>query len=125
MRVLIIDDSRTMRHILSDIMCGLGFEAVEAEDGVQAMAALEAGPPFDVALVDWNMPNMNGIEFVHAVRSNPAYARTLLMMVTTEATMESVVEALDAGADEYVMKPFTKESIGEKLEIMGLMAGVQ
>jgi two-component system chemotaxis response regulator CheY len=76
--------------------------------------------PVDLALVDWNMPEMNGYEFVCTVRKDDQYKDMRLMMVTTETEMAQVVKALEAGADEYVMKPFTKEMIVEKLAIMGL-----
>ncbi len=100
----------------------LEFETVEAANGREALEQLQTGGKFDLALVDWNMPEMNGFDFVRAVRSEPTYDRVLLMMVTTETEMEKVVHALAAGANEYVMKPFTPEVIMEKLRIFG-MAG--
>ena len=121
-RALIIDDSRTMRSILGRILRGLGFEVVEAANGREAMERLQAIEKVDLALVDWNMPEMNGFEFVRAVRAEHMYDGVLLMMVTTETEMENVVRALAAGANEYVMKPFTQEVILEKLRIFG-MAG--
>jgi len=121
-RALIIDDSRTMRSILGRILRGLGFEVVEAANGREAMERLRAIQKVDLALVDWNMPEMNGFEFVRAVRAEHMYDGVLLMMVTTETEMENVVRALAAGANEYVMKPFTQEVIQEKLRIFG-MAG--
>jgi two-component system chemotaxis response regulator CheY len=101
---------------------GLEFEVVEAANGREAMERLQALGKVDLALVDWNMPEMNGFEFVRAVRAEPMYDGVLLMMVTTETEMENVVRALAAGANEYVMKPFTQEVILEKLRIFG-MAG--
>jgi two-component system chemotaxis response regulator CheY len=121
-RALIIDDSRSMRSILGRMLTGLGFEVVEAGNGKEALQRLEEPGKFDLALVDWNMPEMNGFEFVRAVRAKQTYDGVLLMMVTTETEMENVVRALAAGANEYVMKPFTKEVILEKLQIFG-MAG--
>jgi two-component system chemotaxis response regulator CheY len=100
----------------------LEFEVVEAANGREAMERLQAIGKFDLALVDWNMPEMNGFEFVRAVRAKQMYDGVLLMMVTTETEMENVVRALAAGANEYVMKPFTPEVILEKLRIFG-MAG--
>lgn len=120
MRALIIDDSRTMRRILGDIMRECGFETFEAEDGVDALAKLKEHGAAEIALVDWNMPRMTGIELVREIRKESSYASMLLMMVTTEAEMDNVIQALEAGANEYVMKPFTKETILEKLEILGL-----
>ncbi|MGA2985298.1 MAG: response regulator [Terriglobia bacterium] len=122
MRALIIDDSKAMRSILARMLRALEFEVVEAANGREAMERLQANGKFDLALVDWNMPEMNGFEFVRAVRAKQMYDGVLLMMVTTETEMENVVRALAAGANEYVMKPFTPEVILEKLRIFG-MAG--
>jgi two-component system, chemotaxis family, chemotaxis protein CheY len=121
-RALIIDDSKAMRSILARMLRALEFEVVEAANGREAMERLQAIGKFDLALVDWNMPEMNGFEFVRAVRAKQMYDGVLLMMVTTETEMENVVRALAAGANEYVMKPFTPDVILEKLRIFG-MAG--
>ena len=122
MRALIIDDSKAMRSILGRMLRGQCFEVVEAANGREAMEQLQALGKVDLALVDWNMPEMNGFEFVRAVRAEHNYDGVLLMMVTTETEMDNVVRALAAGANEYVMKPFTPEVILEKLRIFG-MAG--
>ena len=122
MRALIIDDSKAMRSILGRMLRGLDFEVVEAANGREALERLKGLGKVDLALVDWNMPEMNGFDFVRAVRSEHIYDGVLLMMVTTETEMENVVRALAAGANEYVMKPFTQEVILEKLQIFG-MAG--
>jgi two-component system chemotaxis response regulator CheY len=121
-RALIIDDSKAMRSILGRMLRELDFEVVEAANGREALERLKGLGKVDLALVDWNMPEMNGFDFVRAVRSEHIYDGVLLMMVTTETEMENVVRALAAGANEYVMKPFTKEVILEKLQIFG-MAG--
>jgi len=121
-RALIIDDSKAMRSILGRMLRGLDFEVVEAANGREALERLQGRGKIDIALVDWNMPEMNGFEFVRAVRAKQMYDGVLLMMVTTETEMENVVRALAAGANEYVMKPFTPEVILEKLRIFG-MAG--
>jgi len=121
-RALIIDDSKAMRSILGRMLRGLDFEVVEAANGREALDRLRGLGKVDIALVDWNMPEMNGFEFVRAVRSEHIYDGVLLMMVTTETEMDNVVRALAAGANEYVMKPFTPEVILEKLRIFG-MAG--
>lgn len=120
MRALIIDDSRAIRLILTRLMAEIGIESAQAENGRAALALLRSGEAFDFALVDWNMPEMNGYEFVQAVRALDAYDSTKLMMVTTETEMDQVLKALEAGADEYVMKPFTKEVILEKLGLLGI-----
>jgi len=121
-RALIIDDSKAMRSILGRMLRGMEFEVDEAANGREAMERLQVLGKVDLALVDWNMPEMNGFEFVRAVRAEHNYDGVLLMMVTTETEMENVVRALAAGANEYVMKPFTQEVILEKLRLFG-MAG--
>ena len=120
MRALVVDDSRATRTILRQILKEIGFEVSEAGHGREALERLkEIGTP-DLALVDWNMPEMNGFEFVRAVRADHAYDSMRLMMVTTETEMEQVAKALEAGANEYVMKPFTKDVILEKLDFLGI-----
>jgi len=121
-KALIIDDSKAMRSILSRMLQGLGFEVLEASNGREGIERLQATGSVDLALVDWNMPEMNGLEFIRTVRAEQSYDGVLLMMVTTETEMANVVRALAAGANEYVMKPFTQEIILEKLQIFG-MAG--
>ncbi|HIJ50527.1 MAG TPA: response regulator [Nitrospinae bacterium] len=120
MRPLVIDDSRAIRIILGQILKALKFEVHNAGHGLEALEKSKETGPVDLALVDWNMPEMNGYEFVCTVRKDDQYKDMRLMMVTTETEMAQVVKALEAGADEYVMKPFTKEMIVEKLAIMGL-----
>ncbi|MCH8156913.1 MAG: response regulator [Nitrospinae bacterium] len=120
MRALVIDDSKAIRLILGQILESIGFEVVDAADGAEALEKLKTAGKLDLALVDWNMPVMNGFEFVVEVRKNKQYDDLPLMMVTTETEMAQVVKALEAGANEYVMKPFTKEMIVEKLNLMGI-----
>lgn len=119
-QALIIDDSRAMRTILKRIMTSAGFSVVEAENGREALTVLEAGPLPDVALIDWNMPEMNGLEFIQAVRERPDWRAMSMMMVTTESEQNNIVRALAAGAHEYVIKPFTPDAIMEKLHLLGL-----
>lgn len=118
MQALVIDDSRAMRTILTRTLSGLGFEVAQAEDGIAALAQLRRSTP-EVALVDWNMPNMNGLELIVAIRRQHAYDGIKLMMVTTEGEMHQMVRALEAGADEYVTKPFTTDVIVGKLQLLG------
>jgi two-component system, chemotaxis family, chemotaxis protein CheY len=119
---IVIDDSRAMRLILKRIAGQLGFEVSEAGDGREALAVIAAADtPPDLALVDWNMPEMNGLEFVTAVRADPRYRAMTLMMVTTEGEHSQIVRALAAGAHEYVIKPFTPDAIVEKLALLGLV----
>ena len=120
MRVLLIDDSRAIRSVLRNILTDMGFEVSEAGHGQEALERLKEQSKTDLALVDWNMPVMNGIEFVRAVRANHAYDDLLLMMVTTESGMDRMIEALEAGANEYVMKPFTKDMLQGKMELLGV-----
>lgn len=127
MLAMIIDDSRAMRMILKRIVTQLGFDVVEAGNGREAMDYLQTNvlnggdaPPI-LALVDWNMPEMNGLEFVIAVRAEQALRQVTLMMVTTEGEQAQIVRALAAGAHEYVIKPFTPDAIVEKLALLGLV----
>jgi len=121
MLALVLDDSRAMRMILRRILVDCGFDVVEAGDGQQALDVVAASDEVPVlALVDWNMPVMNGLEFVKAVRAEPAYKQMTLMMVTTESEHGQIVRALAAGAHEYVIKPFTSEAILDKLSLLGL-----
>ncbi|HUB24028.1 MAG TPA: response regulator [Tepidisphaeraceae bacterium] len=118
MRVLVIDDSRAMRMILKNALVSLGHEVAEAGNGQEALERVKAAGPFGLALVDWNMPVLNGLEFVRAVRKDPANADMKMMMVTTEMETDQVVKALEAGANEYVMKPFTDDILKEKLAMV-------
>ena len=120
MKALVIDDSRAIRLILKTILEELGFETFEAGDGLEALTRMKEVGSIDLALVDWNMPHMDGYEFVRAVRGETANDAMRLMMVTTEAEMEQVAKALEAGANEYVMKPFTRDTIVDKLDLMGI-----
>jgi two-component system chemotaxis response regulator CheY len=118
MHALVIDDSRAMRKVLSKILGDLGFSVVEAGNGQEALERMQS-EAVDLALIDWNMPVMNGYEFLQAVRAQPSRAEVRLMMVTTETGIEEMTKALAAGADEYVMKPFTRSDLVSKLGLMG------
>lgn len=119
MHALVIDDSRAIRLILARMLRGLGAEVVEAQDGAAALGAIDDGLAPDVILVDWNMPVMTGIEFIETVRQPPRSSTAKIIMVTTETELSQVGRALEAGADEYVMKPFTADAILEKLRLLG------
>jgi len=121
MRALVIDDSRTMRRIVADILGGLGFATSQAANGREALDLLEAGETFDLACVDWNMPVMDGLQFVAAVRAEGRWRNLTLIVVTTEGEHSQIVRALTAGAHEYVIKPFTPDAIASKLELLGLL----
>jgi two-component system, chemotaxis family, chemotaxis protein CheY len=118
-RALVVDDSSAMRAILKMIMKKAGFEVFEAGNGREALDVLSKSGAVDLVLVDWNMPEMNGFELVIAMRANHEYDKTRLVMVTTEADIDEVSKALAAGADEYIMKPFTREVVVEKLQMLG------
>jgi two-component system, chemotaxis family, chemotaxis protein CheY len=118
MLALVIDDSRAMRTILRAMLSEAGFETVEAANGREALAALETRPDAALALLDWNMPVMDGFEFLTRVRSNPEFQSLRILMVTTETESDQVTKALLAGANEYLMKPFSKEALFAKLNMI-------
>jgi two-component system chemotaxis response regulator CheY len=115
MRFLIVDDSSTMRRIIINTLNKLGHkechEAANGREGVERLAAAQ----FDMVITDWNMPEMNGVDFVRAVRANEATRELPVLMVTTNAGEDDIVEALRAGANNYVVKPFTPDTIREKI----------
>lgn len=114
MRILLVDDSRTMRNIQKKALGVLGeIEVLEAGDGVEALAVIEGSPGFGLMLIDWNMPNMDGITLVKKIRETDK--QTPLIMVTTEAEKARVLEAIKAGVNNYVIKPFTPESLMDKV----------
>jgi two-component system chemotaxis response regulator CheY len=113
-----------MRRILANILEGLGYRVCQAGHGLEGLAEIEkesADGPFDLILADWNMPEMNGLDFIKALRKQPENRAVAVMMVTTETQVEQMVKALAAGASEYLMKPFTKEMIEDKLRMLGLI----
>lgn len=126
MKVLIVEDSLSMLAIIGRIVESLGATTVKARNGEDALEVLKGSDNqgdgrFDLALVDWNMPKMSGYEFVQAVRGQDLYQSMKIMMITTETEVEQVEKALQAGADEYLMKPFTKDHLQTKLKILGLI----
>ena len=118
--ILVVDDSRVVRKAARRILERHGFAVREAEDGALALQACHERLP-RLVLLDWNMPVMDGLQFVSAVRANPAWRQVTLMMVTTESEHSQIVRALAAGAHEYVIKPFTADAIGDKLALLGLL----
>ena len=122
MRALVVDDSRAMRRIVGRILVDAGFEILEAGDGQEAIAVLEANADLPVlACVDWNMPVMDGLTFNTEVRKRSEWRSITLMMVTTESEQDRIVRALAAGAHEYLIKPFTGDALVEKLDLLGLL----
>ncbi len=118
-RALIVDDSRFVRSFLRGLLEKKGIECQEAGDGQAGLDSLRAGPPFELAFVDWNMPVMNGLDMLRNLRAE-GFGAVKVMMVTTEAENDFIVRALDAGADEYLMKPFDDEALTEKLAMLGV-----
>jgi two-component system, chemotaxis family, chemotaxis protein CheY len=122
MKILLVDDSRTIRNIQKNVLAQLGFkDVVEAADGVEALKMIGESKP-DMALVDWNMPNMDGITLVRKIRETDK--QMPLIMVTTEAEKRRVIEAIQAGVNNYVVKPFTAETLGEKINATLAKAGM-
>ena len=119
--MLIVDDDSMMRRVVGVIAQSLRIESEEAADGQEALERLGGGGDFDVALVDWEMPRMDGLEFVRAVRKRPEYEPLKLMMLTCHNTREDVQVALSSGANDYLMKPITPEMLVEKLTLLGLL----
>jgi two-component system chemotaxis response regulator CheY len=120
MRALIVDDSRFVRGYLRGLLEKQGIECEEAADGQAGIDRLNNSSSFDLALVDWNMPVMDGLDMLREMRAQ-GFSDVKVMMVTTEAENDYIVRALDAGADEYLMKPFDGEALGEKLAMLGLV----
>jgi two-component system, chemotaxis family, chemotaxis protein CheY len=117
---LVIDDSRVARLKLKRVLIERGFDVIEAGDGIEALELLAGTKPPDLAFVDWNMPRMNGLDFVKSVRRDQNYKNMVLMMVTSETEPRQMVRALHAGANEYLMKPYTAEGLMEKLAQLGV-----
>jgi two-component system chemotaxis response regulator CheY len=111
-----------MRTILCSYAKSNGFETVEAVDGVDALAKLETEAAFDAAMIDWDMPRMNGFELLKIIRADPRFNEMKAMMVTAQSNQESLTAALSAGADDYLMKPLDEEMFADKLRVLGLIA---
>jgi two-component system chemotaxis response regulator CheY len=116
MKILVVDDFPTMRRIVKTLMRQNGYNNfVEAEDGVQALKALESNPDIEFVVSDWNMPNMTGIEFLKAVRSDARFANLPFLMITAEAEKQNIIDAVKYGVSSYIVKPFTGVALQEKL----------
>lgn len=115
-KILIVDDFSTMRRIIKNLLHELGFSnTAEADDGTTALPMLKAGG-FDFLITDWNMPNMNGLELLKAVRADEALSGMPVLLVTAEAKRDQIIEAAQAGVNGYIVKPFTAETLKEKIE---------
>ena len=115
LKFLVVDDFSTMRRIVRNLLTELGFvNTDEAEDGAVALQKLKGGG-FDFVVTDWNMPNMDGLALLQAVRADPALKHLPVLMITAEAKKENIIQAAQAGASGYIVKPFTAATLGEKL----------
>lgn len=116
MKILIVDDFSTMRRIIKNLLRDLGFSNTqEADDGLTALPMLQSGN-FDFLVTDWNMPGMQGIDLLKAVRADAKLAKLPVLMVTAEAKKEQIVEAAQAGVNGYIVKPFTAATLKEKID---------
>jgi two-component system chemotaxis response regulator CheY len=120
-KALVVDDSRAVRLILAKTLRELGYEVGEAGNGREALDLIAKDKrAFSLMLADWNMPVVNGFDLLRAVRKDPELSALTVVMVTTETELEHITAALAAGANEYVMKPFTREILVEKLQLAGM-----
>lgn len=116
MKILVVDDFSTMRRILKNILRQIGYQEIEeAEDGQAALTKLKV-EKFDFVVTDWNMPNMTGLDLLKAMRAEPALKDVPVLMVTAEAQQDNVVQAVQAGVNNYIVKPFTAETLKEKID---------
>jgi len=120
-KALVVDDSKAVRMILAKTLKDLGFEVREAANGKEALSVIEAeSSAVNLVLADWNMPEINGLELLKRLRQKPELSSLIVVMVTTETEVDQMTAALEAGANEYVMKPFTKDILIEKLQLAGV-----
>jgi len=115
MRALVLDDAAVIRRCLRRALEPEGIEVVEAADAMEALAVFQSGPPIDLAFLDWRLPGMDGFELLNIIRSDSKFNHTRILMVSTETDEQYVHDALKAGADEYIMKPFSQDLIMEKV----------
>lgn len=123
-KMLIVDDSQPIRSLLQHLGEALSFRtevAVDGRDGLNRLVGNDPRDPFAIALVDWDMPEMNGLQLVQLLRRNRDFDALKIMLVTTLNSMDKVTAAIEAGANEFLMKPVTRESLAEKLQILGLL----
>jgi two-component system, chemotaxis family, chemotaxis protein CheY len=119
--MLLVDDSRAVRLAARRMLATLDFELIEAVDGADALEKMRTAGPIDAVLLDWNMPVMDGITFLRTLRADASLAQPKVVMCTTENDLPKIVEAIQAGANEYIMKPFTEEIVREKLQGAGVL----
>ncbi|MBN1115554.1 MAG: response regulator [Oligoflexia bacterium] len=121
MRILVVDDMVTMRKIIKTQLTKLGYtDITEADDGTTAVEAIKiavsSGQPYDLIISDWNMPNMSGLDLLKAIKSTAEIANTPFLMVTAEAEQKSIIEAIKSGVSNYIVKPFTPDTLQEKIK---------
>ncbi len=119
--LLLVDDSRAVRMAGAKMAASLGMRALEAEDGSAALEQLRQHPEIDAVLLDWNMPVLDGLSFLKKVRAEASLPQPIVIMCTTENDMKRIVEAMQSGANEYIMKPFTEDIVREKFEEVGVL----
>lgn len=125
MKVLIVDDSGLVRTVMRQMLTEMGHETFEAVNGKDALVKLNTHADIGLMMLDWNMPEMNGVELLDAIKLRwDAVKRPTIIMVTTENQMDKIVQAMAKGANEYIMKPFTREILVEKLTLLGITNGV-
>jgi two-component system chemotaxis response regulator CheY len=121
MKCLVVDDSATMRRIIVNALKTIGYtDVVEAGDGKEALANMDS--TIEMVITDWNMPNMGGLDLVKHLRGNPKTAKTPILMVTTRSVKEDILQALEAGVNSYILKPFTPQVLKEKLDQVSALA---
>lgn len=123
MKILVVDDSAPVRSLLRQMLRKMEHQVIEAGNGKEALEQLSIQPDVGLILLDWNMPEMNGMQLLDALGANRSAKRPHIIIVSTECEVEKIVEAMERGADEYIMKPFTKEILEEKLSILGIARG--
>lgn len=120
-KALVVDDSKAVRMVLARTLRELGYDVAEAANGREALELIETGQDhLSLVLADWNMPEVNGLDLLKKVRQNPLSASLAVVMVTSETHLDQMAAALEAGANEYVMKPFTKDILLDKLRLAGI-----
>ncbi|MDX2186342.1 MAG: response regulator [Opitutaceae bacterium] len=121
MRLLVVDDSKAMRTMICAYAGDLGYETNEAADGIDALEALERSQDYEAIMLDWDMPKMDGLTALKIIREDRRFDAIKIMMVTAQGSYENVAQALEAGANDYLMKPFDEQMFAEKMRILGLV----
>lgn len=123
MKMLIVDDSTPMRSLLRQMLKKMGHSVTEAVNGKEALEQLNVHPDIGMILLDWNMPEIDGMQLLDALGAKRSKSRPRIIIVSTECEVGKIVQAMQRGADEYIMKPFTQEILEEKLSILGIARG--